>query len=734
MAGNGLTLDRYLQSKGALPPAQAGKVVLSIVRQLKAGGVGGIIAPERIALGADRSIRLLPGDDALPPVVEFPAYVAPEVARGGEPDDAATLYSLGCTLFELVTGTPPFSADSPKALLKAQISANAPRLRDAAPNAPASLDAVVSSLLAKEPADRPASLEHLESRLAAAIHAGGATGKATEAPARKAPARPAAAAPTRSAGRAPAAPAAGTARAKAKSGAVRRAAGARASGAEPDRSAGARGSRGGGRRTRGANSRRGSGRRGGRVGADRQRAVEDDLDSGDYGLPPRRPTPYISIAGALLGLVIGIFFVHKAKVNAERSLAAIPEQDRVKQEKQLADRIAGWKQEFAERGLQIDRLLKGGSAIPAKRRYEEYRRKMDVQFDSPKAKLLSDAVYKAWEERERDVAMVEEEAGGGASAFTKSFDEARSLREKGQLGDALAVLEELLASYPRRKEEIYPEVDDISAELTSRWDKDQKRVERLTQASKGPEAVRVLQNAMQYGDSAIRNDASKLLEQLQGVVALQQKNTPGGDRKRDPEPGDDDDDDWGDDDDDDSSDDDDDDSSDDDDDDWGDDDDDDSSDDDDDDWGDDDDDDWGDDDDDDSSDDDDWGDDDDDDSSDDDDWGDDDDDDSSDDDDDWGDDDDDDSSDDDDDWGDDDDDDSSDDDDDWGDDDDDDSSDDDDDWGDDDDDDSSDDDDDWGDDDDDDSSDDDDDWGDDDDDDSSDDDDDWGDDDDDDDW
>lgn len=81
------------------------------------------------------------------------AYVAPEQAgrTSQHIDHRADLYSLGVTLFELCTGSLPFSDDDPLALLHEHVAAPPPSLRDRLADAPAGLDELVSALLAKEP-------------------------------------------------------------------------------------------------------------------------------------------------------------------------------------------------------------------------------------------------------------------------------------------------------------------------------------------------------------------------------------------------------------------------------------------------------------------------------------------------------------------------------------------------------------------------------------------------------
>lgn len=83
-------------------------------------------------------------------------YMAPEQAGHDQVVDArADVFSLGCVLFECLTGTPAFAADHPMALLTKLVFSKPPRLSDVLPTAPANLDALLWRMLAKDPAERP---------------------------------------------------------------------------------------------------------------------------------------------------------------------------------------------------------------------------------------------------------------------------------------------------------------------------------------------------------------------------------------------------------------------------------------------------------------------------------------------------------------------------------------------------------------------------------------------------
>src|SRR5207244_2610306 len=85
-----------------------------------------------------------------------PQYLAPEQARDARKVDARSdIYSLGCSLYFLLTKRPPFQAEGlGEILLKHQTEDPTP-LRQLRPDAPAALEQVVNRMLAKKPDDRP---------------------------------------------------------------------------------------------------------------------------------------------------------------------------------------------------------------------------------------------------------------------------------------------------------------------------------------------------------------------------------------------------------------------------------------------------------------------------------------------------------------------------------------------------------------------------------------------------
>ncbi|WP_242360201.1 protein kinase [Anaeromyxobacter sp. SG17] len=100
-------------------------------------------------------------------ILGTPAYLAPEQARGSALDGRADLYALGCVLYELVAGRPPFVAPSPMAVVKAHLSQEPPPLASLAPGVSRAFADVVHRALAKRPQDRFPSADAMRAALLA---------------------------------------------------------------------------------------------------------------------------------------------------------------------------------------------------------------------------------------------------------------------------------------------------------------------------------------------------------------------------------------------------------------------------------------------------------------------------------------------------------------------------------------------------------------------------------------
>ncbi|HEX5962757.1 MAG TPA: protein kinase, partial [Gemmatimonadales bacterium] len=83
-----------------------------------------------------------------------PAYMSPEQAAGGEIDRRSDLYSLGCVLYEMLSGDPPFRGPTPQSIVAKHVSQPPPPLQLPAGAVPARVEQALDQAMAKSPADR----------------------------------------------------------------------------------------------------------------------------------------------------------------------------------------------------------------------------------------------------------------------------------------------------------------------------------------------------------------------------------------------------------------------------------------------------------------------------------------------------------------------------------------------------------------------------------------------------
>jgi serine/threonine protein kinase len=154
-----------IQAAEALRAAHAGHVVH---RDLKPANLfvvdGGLlkICDFGIAWAVDSTTHLTATGQA----IGTPAYMSPEQCQGQQVDERSDLYSLGCVLYALLTGQPPFVEGQPLSIMLQHLNAAPAAPRTIRPDIPPELDHLVLELLAKNPACRPD-----EGRVIAALQA-----------------------------------------------------------------------------------------------------------------------------------------------------------------------------------------------------------------------------------------------------------------------------------------------------------------------------------------------------------------------------------------------------------------------------------------------------------------------------------------------------------------------------------------------------------------------------------
>src|SRR3954453_20534739 len=98
-------------------------------------------------------------------VIGTAQYLSPEQARGEAVDARSDVYAAGCVLYELLTGEPPFTGDSPVAVAYQHVREDPKSPSEVNPAVPPALDAIVLKALSKNPANRYQSAAEMRSDL-----------------------------------------------------------------------------------------------------------------------------------------------------------------------------------------------------------------------------------------------------------------------------------------------------------------------------------------------------------------------------------------------------------------------------------------------------------------------------------------------------------------------------------------------------------------------------------------
>ncbi len=171
---SGESLSRRLAREGRLPPAAACEIARQVASALEAAHHVDVLhrdlKPDNIFLVPDPAmpsgerVKVLDfglaklgasGHTQTELVFGTPRYISPEQSRSAtQIDRRSDIYSLGCILFELVTGRTPFDGD-PRQLIERHQRVTPTRAAALAPEVPAVLDELIADMLAKDPRDRP---------------------------------------------------------------------------------------------------------------------------------------------------------------------------------------------------------------------------------------------------------------------------------------------------------------------------------------------------------------------------------------------------------------------------------------------------------------------------------------------------------------------------------------------------------------------------------------------------
>lgn len=182
---DGKTLSELIRSDGPLTVSNAVEYAIQAASGLQYAHESGLIhrdvKPSNLLLDLDGNVKVLDlglaklrmgldDDDAgealtqTNHIVGTAQFLSPEQARSpGQVDVRSDVYSLGCSLFFFLTGKPPYAGDTPLDTMLSHVSLVTPTVNEVSDSdvIPHRVSEFVASMMAKEPADRPASMAHV---------------------------------------------------------------------------------------------------------------------------------------------------------------------------------------------------------------------------------------------------------------------------------------------------------------------------------------------------------------------------------------------------------------------------------------------------------------------------------------------------------------------------------------------------------------------------------------------
>ena len=166
---DGVTLRDIVHTEGPLPPRRAIEIIADACQALNFSHQNGIIhrdvKPANIMISTTNAVKVMDFGIAraiadsssvtqTSAVIGTAQYLSPEQARGDPVDARSDVYSLGCVLYEILTGEPPFTGDSPVSVAYQHVREDPIPPSERHEGISADLDAVVLKALAKNPENR----------------------------------------------------------------------------------------------------------------------------------------------------------------------------------------------------------------------------------------------------------------------------------------------------------------------------------------------------------------------------------------------------------------------------------------------------------------------------------------------------------------------------------------------------------------------------------------------------
>ena len=162
----GITLKKYIEKKGKLPIKEAVSIAIQVAQGIEAAHNNHIIhrdiKPQNIMISREGKVKVTDfgiARAASSHTINGNAmgsvhYISPEQAKGGYIDEKSDIYSLGISLFEMITGEVPFEGDSTVSVALQHINEEMPNPRDYVEELPVSVEKILAKCTQKKPERR----------------------------------------------------------------------------------------------------------------------------------------------------------------------------------------------------------------------------------------------------------------------------------------------------------------------------------------------------------------------------------------------------------------------------------------------------------------------------------------------------------------------------------------------------------------------------------------------------
>ncbi len=169
----GITLKNFIERKGKLEVKEAVGIAIQIAMGMEAAHANHIIhrdiKPQNIIISKEGKVKVTDfgiakattSNTITSNAMGSVHYLSPEQARGGYSDEKSDIYSLGVTMYEMLSGRVPFAGDNTVSVALLHIQGEAASLRDIDPNIPLSVDKIVQKCMQKKPERRYLSASEL---------------------------------------------------------------------------------------------------------------------------------------------------------------------------------------------------------------------------------------------------------------------------------------------------------------------------------------------------------------------------------------------------------------------------------------------------------------------------------------------------------------------------------------------------------------------------------------------